>query len=186
MIEVLVTLVIIAIGFLGVLNLQINAKRVGYDATQRTIASSLVQDMLERMRANTNSLASYATAGNGLGGTTITSEPSPDCSSSGNACGAAQLAAHDLWEWEQTIDGISETRTDSGGTNLNTGGIVSPTACIAHSAVSGTVTITVAWYGSMEMVNPTASSCGSGLGRYGTNDAHRQIFTLSTFIDDSI
>lgn len=177
LIEVVVSLLIISIGVLGMAGLQINAKRAAHEAVQRTTAAYLASDMLERMRSNPSVLASYVTAG--LGGGSITSEPSPNCLSA--ACTAAELAAHDLWAWEQSIDGATETRTVS-GTLVSTGGMLDPTGCISHS--SGTITIAVAWKGYQALSNPTSTTCGSGLGKYGTNDANRQVLVMSTYIYD--
>ena len=74
LIEVLVTLVIIVIGLLGVFTVQINAKRVSYDAEQRSIASNLMLSMFERMRANASALDSYVTPNTGLGNITLTAQ----------------------------------------------------------------------------------------------------------------
>lgn len=195
LIEVLITLLVMSVGMLGVLGLQVNAKRVNYDATQRTLAAGLVQNMVERMRANPGdagnlsagvaadiTLDSYVTPSGGLGGSVIVAEPTA-CSSS-SPCTGQELAARDLWEWEQSIDGVSETRTDSNNNSLSTGGLVNPTACITHS--SGTVTVTIAWYGSMAMTNPAGNTCGVGLSRYDTDDVRRQTFSITTFIDNTL
>jgi type IV pilus assembly protein PilV len=52
MIEVLVTMVILAIGLLGVAGLQIASVRNTQVAAQRSIATQQAYDMAERMRAN--------------------------------------------------------------------------------------------------------------------------------------
>jgi type IV pilus assembly protein PilV len=52
MIEVLVTMVILAIGLLGVAGLQIASVRNTHVAAQRSIATQQASDIVERMRAN--------------------------------------------------------------------------------------------------------------------------------------
>jgi len=179
LIEVLVAVPVLSVGVIGVAGLQLNAKRSGYEAVQRSIASALVQDILERIRGNNAVIAAYVTAANGLGGGSIAVEPAPRCISSATACSATQLAAHDLWEWEQAIDGVAEMRGLQ-----TTGGIASPTACIANNA--GVVTVSIAWLGVRDMTNPVANACGAGLGRYGNNDARRQLLTITTFVTSSL
>lgn len=177
MIEVLISMLIVSVGSISLISMQINGKKVSYDSIQRSIATALVHDIVERMRANPNALASYVVSD--LGGESISSEPSPNCVSS--ACTAAQLAAHDLWEWEQNIDGATEQQVQ-GLDSVKVGGLVSPRACITHS--NGVVTVAIAWKGYQEIANPTSSTCGEGLSLYGTNDTQRQIIFVTTYIED--
>jgi type IV pilus assembly protein PilV len=60
-IEVLIALVILVTGILGAVAMQATAKKGSLDALQRSIASALTQDILERMRSNdVNELNNYA------------------------------------------------------------------------------------------------------------------------------
>lgn len=184
LIEVMVTVVVLSIGLLGIAALQVQSKRSNFEAIQRTTATMLAHAIIERMRANASALGTYLTEGDEVGGESITSEPSPDCSS-GYACTPSQLAQHDVWEWEQAIDGVSEMA----GSN-NTGGLVSPTACLSGpgGAGSGTYTISIAWRGQNSLANPSSSTCGEGSGKYdgagGTDaDAYRRVLTMVVFID---
>lgn len=176
LVEVLIAVLVFALGILGMASMQVNAKRVSYDALQRSLATALTRDIIERMRSNPSdtSLAVFG-AVNNLGGGTITSEPSPNCKTA--TCTPAQLAAHDIWEWEQALDGASET---VGGTQA--GGLVSPKACITYAA--GVVTVAIAWKGYDGQVNPTGSTCGQGLGLYGTSEKDRQLVVVSTYIEE--
>jgi type IV pilus assembly protein PilV len=178
LIEVMVSVLVVSVSVLGTAGLQISAKRAGHEAAQRTSGASLAQDMLERMRANPQALSGYVTTG--IGGGTITSEPSPGCTNNTtDICTPAQLAAHDMWDWEQALDGAAETRV-VGGSTVTVGGLLNPTGCVSLS--SGEVTITIAWEGYQSLSNTGTDSCGSGLGKYGTDDAKRQVLTLSTFV----
>ena len=51
-IEVLVALLILVTGILGAVAMQATAKKGSFDAMQRSVASALAQDILERMRSN--------------------------------------------------------------------------------------------------------------------------------------
>jgi len=180
LIEVMVSAMVISVSVLGMAGMQITAKRAGHDAVQRTTATSLTLDLIERMRSNPEALDSYITTG--LGGGTITAEPTPNCSDdSTNACTAAQLAAHDLWEWEQAIDGVTETRVVA-GSPVSVGGLFDPTGCVA--VTGGSVTISVAWEGYQALSNPSGDACGAGLGKYGDADAKRQVLSMKTFITE--
>ncbi len=178
LIEVMITLLILAIGLLGVFSVQINSKRVKYDSEQRSIASGLVLSMVERMRSNAEILENYATANTGVGTVVLAAA----CTSAAN-CDAEDLATYDLWDWKREIDGVTQAKT-VGEETLSVGGLVSPTACISHN--DGMVTVTIAWYGSMAMSNPANNDCGTTLGIYGAENNRRQIFTLTTYIQNGI
>ena len=177
LVEVLIAVLVFALGILGMASMQVNAKRVSYDALQRSLATALTRDIIERMRSNPadTSLLVYG-AVDDLGGGSITTEPTPNCKSA--TCTPAQLAAHDIWEWEQALDGASET---SGGTNA--GGLVSPQACITYAA--GVVTVTVAWKGYDGKANPIpGNTCGTTSGLYGAGNVDRQLIVINTYIEE--
>jgi len=62
MIEVLVTLVIVAIGLLGIAGLQVSALKLGFVAENRSNGVVFVTNILERMRVNTADIGAYAIA----------------------------------------------------------------------------------------------------------------------------
>lgn len=142
LIEVLISVLVLAIGILGMAGLQMNAKQTNFEALQRSTASSLVQNMMERMRANPTAVAleSYETD--------QSSAPSPDCTVT--ACEPDDLAHWDRWEWEQLLEGASES---------GRGGLVDPAACITHD--SGEVTVTVYWTGLADIKHTSANACAS-------------------------
>ncbi len=184
LIEVMVTVVVMSIGLLGIAALQVQSKRSNFEAVQRTTATMLAHAVIERMRANESALSTYLSQGAQVGGETISSEPSPDCTA-GSSCTPSQLAQHDVWEWEQAIDGASET---AGGSK--SGGLVSPTACLTgpSGGGSGTYSVAIAWRGQNSVANPPSSSCGESSGKYdapggGDPDAFRRVLTLDVFIE---
>ena len=160
LIEVLVSMVILSLGVLAVVALQLVAKRNNADAAQRTIASQLAYDIVERMRANstTAALAVYIQAGE-IGGNNAAL--AAQACTSGAPCTAAQLVQHDLALWEQALLGAAEVVVTA-GTPSNTGGLVNPTACITGPAGGGDgiYTVTIAWRGNIELANDAAVVCG--------------------------
>jgi type IV pilus assembly protein PilV len=180
LIEVMVSVLLTSVSVLGMAGLQITSKRAGYEAIQRTTATAMAMDVLERIRSNPRALDNYAATG--LGSGTIATEPVPKCSNdTTDVCSGNQLAAHDLWQWEQAIDGVGEIR-DVSGTDVATGGLLNPTGCIE---VNGRmVTVTMAWQGYEALSDPGTNACGSGLGKYGTDDENRQVITVTTFITE--
>lgn len=175
--EVMIALVIMSIGVLGIAGLQLTSKRSNLEATQQATASFLVQELVERMRANAGALETYTNAGTGrvLTGTTL---QRVDCSS---ACTTTQMALHDMAEWERSLTGAMEVR---GGKSA--GGLPSVRACISGPAGgSGKYTAAVAWRGSTSLNNPTTDTCGQGLALYdadeGTN-VRRRVMAFETYI----
>lgn len=59
-IEVLIALLVLALGVLGAVLLQTNALRYSASAADQTQASFIAYDLLDRMRANPSELAGYA------------------------------------------------------------------------------------------------------------------------------
>ena len=59
LIEVLITVLIIAIGLLGFAALQTQALRVNYESLQRSLASSMAEDIFDRIRSNVDDADNY-------------------------------------------------------------------------------------------------------------------------------
>jgi len=91
MIEVLVTIIIIAIGVLGAAALQVTTLKNLSSSNSASIAAIVVEDFSERMRANpTAALAdTYVHA--------AAPDAYPDCVA--NACDMTQLATYDIGTW---------------------------------------------------------------------------------------
>ena len=119
LIEVLVSVVIIAIGLLGIAAMQSMALRGGQSSLESSQAVMQTQSILESMRANRANVAAYATGGRVC---------NPAAVVSGNA-----LAQADLRNWLTSVKANIGTATDA-------------TTCgqIAVDA-SGTWRVTVQW-----------------------------------------
>lgn len=179
LIEVLITMLVLAVGMLAAASLELFSKRSNFDAAQRTAAANLAQDLLERMRSNPEGLIDYIPAAE-LGGGTLGSAPSTDCGDPASDCNATDVANFDLWQWEQALDGAME-QTDG----VATGGLVQPTACITGPLAGGTgaYEVAIAWRGMNETTDPDTDDCGAGSGNYGDNDTYRRVLVIRTFIN---
>ncbi|TNE92930.1 MAG: type IV pilus modification protein PilV [Gammaproteobacteria bacterium] len=178
LIEVLIAMLVMAVGILGFVGLQTTAKRTGYEAMQRSTAVYLINDVLERMRSNSPAVYggnySVSNLGNASRGNTA-----PGCLDT-SSCLSSEIASYDLWEWEQRLDGAVE-----GGR----GGLVSPRGCI--NVNDGFITVAIAWRGYSEGVDPNNAedidNCGAGLGIYDGSaaDSLRQVVVSTSYINDN-
>ncbi|MDP7592261.1 MAG: type IV pilus modification protein PilV [Litorilituus sp.] len=161
-VEVLIALVIMVTGILGAVAMQAIAKKGSFDAMQRSVASSLAQDIIEKMRSNSNvALALYA-ANSPYGTGKIIG--SPVCNSSLAICTPEQMVTHDLFDWEQSIMGAGTQKSGK-----NAGGLTNGIGCITVNGNS--VTIVLTWQGKTESSDANkASTCGS------ISDMRRQVF----------
>jgi len=150
-IEVLVALVIIVTGILGTVAMQATAKQASFDAMQRSLASSLAQDILARMRANNvNELANYL----GVYGANAPGA-APDCSAAGSQCSSSQIRTIDLVEWTQLLRGANVQTAGK-----NNGGLLEARGCI--TTVGNAVTVVVTWQGRAGTVDGgQAAACGA-------------------------
>ncbi len=96
-VEVLVALVVLAVGMLGIAGLYVTSLRASGSAILRTQAVNLAGDLADRIRANPNAGSAYvgpASSGNNCSGASPTT------------CGAAELAADDLYWWDQQVRNV--------------------------------------------------------------------------------
>lgn len=98
LIEVLVAMVILAIGLLGLASMQTVSMRNIHSAYMRSQASVLAYDMLDRIRANANQAVTTTSYLINFG---IVAPSSSDCTSS--ACTPSQMAAYDLSRWKTAL-----------------------------------------------------------------------------------
>jgi len=92
--EVLVTLVLLAVGLLGIAGLQLTGIRFTHNANLRYQAMLQTMDMADRMRANL--VGVNAGSYNNVSGTGT----NPGCVSTG--CTPTQMAQTDIFEWNTT------------------------------------------------------------------------------------
>lgn len=165
-IEVLIALVIMVTGILGAVAMQATAKKASFDAMQRSLASSLAQDIVERMRGN-----NIATLANYIGndyGVTLNDPPAKRCKTTDGLCTGPEMATNDRYEWELALMGANVTN----GTN-NAGGLVDARACVGVN--NNAVSIVITWQSSTEFVNGSTEGCGD------TGSKRRQVL-LEAFL----
>lgn len=132
LLEVLVALVVLAIGMLGIANLMLLAHKSNSSSYSRQQAVQSAYDIIDHIRANRQAAINGSYAVNNLvssGSPTIPSTPSANCASS--SCTSTQLAAYDTWAWLAT----DVARLPNGCGSITT----------APSGISTLVTVTVQW-----------------------------------------
>lgn len=171
LIEVLVSLAILAGGLVGAVALQMTAKKSSFDAQQRSLASSLAQDIIERMRVSDSTLLeSYE----GTYGDGSLSTPANRCNSAANPCTPANLITNDLFEWEQKLMGASITHDDR-----SIGGLVDPAGCIVHT--DNMVSVIISWEGRMATTDGVKSDI-SGANSCGDAGSTRRQLAMEVYI----
>ena len=173
LIEVLIALLIFSVGLLGMVTVQLGAKRSSYEATQQSIATSLARDIFARMRSNPDALASYVV--NELGSAVVPA--GTNCNTT--PCTSAQLAVRDIYEWNELLKGVSEKVVIAGVTS-NAGGLVDYRACVTNTL--GFVQVAISWKGINELTNPTTSTCGQPSGLYGVAHENRRLLLINSYI----
>ena len=96
MVEVLVALVVLAIGLLGIAALYLSSLQSGRTAIYRTQAITLAADLADRIRMNRTAQAAYGTAFADVEAMVAT------CSTTGG-CSDADLASTDLANWKDEL-----------------------------------------------------------------------------------
>jgi len=158
LVEVMVTVFVVAIGLLAAAALQAVSKKAAVDAIQRTTATVVAQEMIERIRANPILMSQYD-------GNVGSAPPQPACGSSSN-CTDTDLIAYDRYSWWQNLEGAAE-KINIGGTATETaGGLRNPKGCVR---VSGNlVEVVVVWRGMSKITqgaetgdteDPTGDAC---------------------------
>lgn len=166
LIEVLVTVVVLAFGLLGIAAFQAKAQAGSIEAYQRAQAVVLLEDLQARMSGNPAQVADYVTTtplgtGNALA-----------------ACGSLAFgAARDKCEWSTALLGAAELNGD----DVKVGAMIGARGCVAEvqarseapgACRPGIYKLTVAWQGLHETRAPS-HACGSG--QYGSETLRRAI-----------
>lgn len=148
MMEVLISLLIVAFGILGVFGMQSQATVAQLESYQRAQALVLVRDMAQRIEANTAGANSYIGTGYG------TTDP-------GNCAlliGTRQ--EKDLCEWTALLRGAAErySTTNTVGAMIGAQGCISQPDAITRPNL---YLVSVVWQGLRE-TGPTPITCGNG------------------------
>lgn len=105
LLEVLIALLVLAVGILGVAGLQGSSLRNTYSAHLRSQATSIAQDMMERLRAN----RSYVFAAEDNYRVALEDAPTGEAANCATAsCTDAELAAYDKDQWLEAIQALPD------------------------------------------------------------------------------
>jgi type IV pilus assembly protein PilV len=166
LIEVLVTVVILAFGLLGIAVFQSKSQVGSLESYQRAQAVILLEDMGARLQGNHLKTTEYVAMGIGTGD----GRPA-DCSVQ------ASGSARDLCEWSNALKGAAEA-DQSGG---KVGAMIGARGCIEQLQPADRTTgvckpavyqVSVTWQGMHQTIAPSLA-CGQG--QYGVDNNRRAI-----------
>jgi len=144
MIEVLVTMVILAFGLLGLAGLQSRLQVSEMESYQRAQALILLEDMANRITTNRSAAVSY-----------VTGSPLGAGMADGCPTDVSTVQKVDAKEWCDALQGAAET---SGVSKV--GAMIGARGCV-ESTVANEYLVTVAWQGLAPISAPPASvTCG--------------------------
>ena len=144
MIEILVTLLVIAFGLLALAGFVIKSTTLTADTTQRARAAILLSDMSARMASNKSLVAAYANA------TTVHGAAIRDCS---GFTTPATIAARNMCEWNNLLVGSNDAQAGGNASQLGYRGCIKKPISAEPNYV-----ITIAW-GALTPGVPPADPC---------------------------
>jgi len=151
LVEVLVTMVILAIGLLGLVALQARVQVLQAEAYQRAQALILLKDMAGRLATNRNAALAYVND---------PADPVADVACVAPGAGATRQET-DSYEWCLALRGASETLGAGVGAR-NVGAMAGGRGCV-EQPVPGEYLVTVAWQGLVPISAPSAgAACAAG------------------------
>lgn len=165
LLEVMVTIVILAFGLLGLAGLQMKTRTVELESYQRSQAMIILNDMVSRFHMSRVNAADYI-SGEVTGGGDV------------EQCSGKTGAAFDLCEWGNALRGAGESL---GGTSV--GAMIGARGCItqiqapntaAGACAPGIYEITVTWQGMFKTAAPN-NTCAQDLDIYGGDEMRRAI-----------
>ena len=128
LIEVLIAMLVLAIGLLGLAGLQISSLRNTESSYNRSLATDLAYDLADRMRANILGIAAYS---NGSAAQIANCENTIGCT-------PTQMAQNDLYEWNCLVAGGCENNTPA------IAGVL-PNGLASVSVTAGVYAIMISW-----------------------------------------
>jgi len=176
LIEVLITLVIVAFGLLGIAGLQSKMSLAEMESYQRAQAVLLLSEMVERMNANRAQAGGYVTA-SALG----TGDTQP-----ASCTNLAVGPNRDLCEWSNALKGNREQNT---ATAASVGAMQGGRGCVVQLQAlnptlgvcsAGIYQVSIAWQG-RHMTAAPAAGLACGQGAYG-DERYRRVIAATVTI----
>ena len=142
MVEILVAILILAIGFLGMASVQLMGAKNIAGSSFRTLATIYAYDMVERMRLNPEGIENDAY--DAIDGTKVAD---PKC---GNTCTAEKIAQRDAYEWNQLIK-----------SSLTEGGLPKGVGNVDYDSTNQLHKVTVQWRESIRINDDYPDATGT-------------------------
>jgi type IV pilus assembly protein PilV len=164
MIEVLVSMLIVAFGIMGMFGMQTQASVSQMESYQRAQALVLVKDMAQRMEANRAQIAAYVD--NDIGTAAAT-----DCTLE------TTTAARDKCEWGALLQGAAEVLNGS-----KVGAMIGARGCISQPdpvAAPNVYMVAVVWQGLRETGAPNVACGKDAYGSEATRRAATVVLQIS-------
>lgn len=166
LLEVLVTIVILAFGLLGIAGLQSKALNAEMESYQRAQALVIAQDMVDRIQVTRINAADYAFSGASV--SAYDGETYVGFSAT-HTCDTGSTAQQDCTDWNNTLTGAAE-QIGPTGAKTNIGAMIGAKGCVSYDettevagAGTGTYAVTVVWQGLSSTATPPATvTCGTG------------------------
>jgi len=177
LLEVLISMIILAIGLLGVAKLQASTRQMENEAYQRAQAVVLLQDMVARLTANRKSASCYAITSNagspyfGQGG----GAPG-GCATGAGTIEQQNRSVTDMQEWNQLLLGATEQIGAD-----NAGAMIGARGCVQFDPAGNVFVVTVTWQGMFTTAAPAGLTCATGT--YG-DDAQRRAVSAVVRVPD--
>lgn len=192
LIEVLIALVVFALGVVGMAGLQLRTMALTMDSSQRSYVVSKSQDIADRIRSTGIAPSEYLDSYNDDGAFCETT-PTSCADAVGSAvtpCGAAQMVLYDLHDTFCVGDGSLESQVADWQVDIscefsNAGVVTDTTVCTEQGA---TVVVTTTWFARSAIpgnsATTTAAATGGGsatsaaAGGSAANDEQQDSMTL--------
>lgn len=173
LLEVIITMAILAVGLLGLAGLQARALNAEADSFSRAQAIMLAGEMADRMNSNLAAVTTSTSAstgynqqdagsvkvvfGTGYTNACVTANPTSNTAQVACCAAKATVVERDLCEWDLALKGIGETS----GTSTKVGGMNGARGCVFNTGTTGIFQIDVVWQGRDIGVVPSDNACGS-------------------------
>ena len=183
LLEALISMLVIALGLLGLAGLQVRMQQAEFESYQRSQALILLYDMVDRIQSNRSTAACFALTTDAAAGTPYVgagANPPTGCTASTSANNT--LADNLIAEWDGLLEGAAVT---SGGASV--GAIIGARGCVSYDSltevpdtagapISGTgiYTVAIAWQGTIDTFAPV-NNCAKDL--YGAETQRRVVAT---------
>lgn len=172
LLEVMIAIVILAVGLLGLAKLQASTRQLEMESYQRAQAMILLQDIVNRFTANKAAAACYAITDLASGAPYFGyGAPAPANCAIGTIV-QQTTALNDLTQWHALLNGASETTEDG----VQAGAMIGARGCIAYDVAADVYVLSVVWQGLIESSAPPGLNCATG--EYGGESQRRAVSTI--------